>query len=439
MKLVILSLACLAHSVLSLSERESNSTTSSLNTTLAASSTVASSTAASSTVASSTAGPSSTRSMPIVCYYYGWAATRPNPANYDVDKIPGDLCTHVNFAYAGVAPNTWELDSQVPQYDADKELYKKFTAIKENYPKLKTLLSVGGWQHPNGVFSQMSSTPQNRQKFVTSVLRWMKEYNFDGVDLAWPFPGVDYRGGGPQDKENYVQLIKELSKALEEGAYMLTMEVPLSDEHLNPGYDIAELTKYVDWFNVHAYDLRGKWNGLTDVHSPLYSRDIDVGDLKKLNVQNGLENLVNRGAPKSKLMMGIPFFGRGYTTLIPSQHGLHAIVNGNVPANAGPFVRSNDVFSYLEICLFLKGGWTREFDNEGKCPYAYYRNQWIGYEDAESIKHKMNFLLREGYGGVYVFNNDMDDFSGLCGEPNILLKTIKNSLNQDKNDIPETL
>ncbi|EEC01936.1 chitinase, putative [Ixodes scapularis] len=280
MKIAILMLACLAHTVLGQSQRngrQTNSTISNVNST----------------------APSSTRTMPIVCYYYGWAATRPDPASYDVDKIPGDLCTHVNFAYAGVAPNTWELDSQVPRYDADKGLYKKFTAIKDDYPKLKTLLSVGGWQHPNGVFSQMSSTPQNRQKFITSVLQWMKEYNLDGVDLAWPFPGVDYRGGGPQDKENYVQLAK--------------------------------------------------------------------------------------------------------------------------------------------ICLFLKSGWTREFDDQGKAPYAYYNNQWIGYEDTESIKHKMNFLLREGYAGVYVFNNDMDDFRGLCGEPNVLLKTIRNSLNQDKNDIAETL
>uniref|UniRef100_V5ICA0 Putative catalytically inactive chitinase-like lectins n=1 Tax=Ixodes ricinus TaxID=34613 RepID=V5ICA0_IXORI len=420
MKIAILTLACLAHTVLGQSQRngrQTNSTILNVNSTAA----------------------SSTHTMPIVCYYYGWAATRPDPASYDVDKIPGDLCTHVNFAYAGVAPNTWELDSQVPRYDADKGLYKKFTAIKEDYPKLKTLLSVGGWQHPNGVFSQMSSTPQNRQKFITSVLQWMKEYNLDGVDLAWPFPGVDYRGGGPQDKENYVQLAKELSKELRENGLMLTMEVPLSDEHLNPGYDIDELAKYVDWFNVHAYDLRGKWNGVTDVHSPLFPRDIDVGDQQKLNVKDGLENLVSRGAPKSKLVMGIPFFGRGFTLLDRSQHGLHAIINGNIPPNPGPFVKSSDVYSYFEICLFLKSGWTREFDDQGKAPYAYYNNQWIGYEDTESIKHKMNFLLREGYAGVYVFNNDMDDFRGLCGEPNILLKTIRNSLNQDKNDIAETL
>ncbi|CAN7940855.1 unnamed protein product, partial [Ixodes hexagonus] len=320
-------------------DRITNSTTSSVNATRVGSSTVASSTAA-----------SSTKAMPLVCYYYGWAATRPDPASYDVDKIPGDLCTHVNFAYAGVAPNTWVLDSQVPQYDADKELYRKFTAIKENFPNLKTLLSVGGWQHPNGVFTQMSSSAQNRRKFVTSVLQWMKEFNLDGVDLAWPFPGIDYRGGVPQDKENYVQLVKELSSELKAIGLLLTMEAPLSDEHLDAGYDIAELTKYVDWFNAHAYDLRGKWNGITDVHSPLFPRDIDVGALKTLNVKDGLENLVNRGAPKSKLVMGIPFFGRGFTLLVPSQHGLHAIINSNVPASAGPFVKSHEVFSYLEVC-----------------------------------------------------------------------------------------
>lgn len=86
----------------------------------------------------------------------------------------------------------------------------------------------------------------------------------------------------------------------------------------------------------------------------------------------------------------------------------------------------------------MKANWTREFDNEGQCPYIYYRDQWIGYDDPESIKHKVNFLLEEGYGGVFVFNNDMDDFRGLCGETNALLKTIKNTLGAGKNDVPHT-
>lgn len=88
------------------------------------------------------------------------------------------------------------------------ELFKNFTAIKTKYPQLKTLLSVGGWQQENGVFSALVRNADRRALFIESVLLWMKEYNLDGVDMAWRFPGVSYRGGSPRDKENYASLIR---------------------------------------------------------------------------------------------------------------------------------------------------------------------------------------------------------------------------------------
>lgn len=391
--------------------------------------------ATSATTSTTTRSGATTERAPVVCYYYGWANTRPNPANYGVEDIPGDLCTHVNFAYAGVEPGTWELKSEVPEYERNRELFKNFTAIKTRYTQLKTLLSVGGWQHENGVFSALARNEQNRARFVESVMQWMKDYNLDGVDMAWPFPGVDYRGGSPRDKENYVALIRELANAFEGKGLLLTVKVPISEEQLNAGYNISEISRYVDWINAQAYDLRGVWNGVTDVHTPLYSRSIDVGDQKTLNVKDGLALLVSSGAPKSKVVMGIAFFGRGFTLLDPERHGLHALINRDVPPRAGPFVRSNEVFAYYEICLNLKGRWTREFDDEGKCPYAYYNDQWIGYEDPVSIRQKVEFLRQEGYRGVYVFNNDLDDFRGFCGETNALLKTIKESLYGEKNEV----
>nr|AIR95100.1 glycosyl hydrolase 18-like chitinase long isoform [Amblyomma americanum] len=438
MKLIALPLALLLACALGMPQQDGDATTPSTSSTslsTSAASSVSTSQAPANATSSTTTGAASSGRSPVVCYYYGWANTRPNPANYGVDDIPGDLCTHVNFAYAGVDPQTWELKSEVPEYEGNRELFKNFTAIKTRYTQLKTLLSVGGWQHENGVFSAMAANSNRRALFIESVLRWMKEYNLDGVDMAWPFPGVSYRGGSPRDKENYASLIRELAGAFEGKGLLLTVVVPLPEEFLEAGYDIPEISKHVDWINAQAYDLRGVWNGVTDVHTPLYSRSIDIGPQKTLNVKDGLARIVSSGAPKSKVVMGIAFFGRGFTLLDPAQHGLHALVNRDVPPRPGPFVRSNEVFAYYEICLNLKGNWKREFDEEGKCPYVYYRDQWIGYDDAVSIRHKINFLLQEGYRGVYVFNNDLDDFRGFCGETNILLKTIKEGLNGNKNEI----
>ncbi|XP_064455909.1 endochitinase-like [Ornithodoros turicata] len=374
-----------------------------------------------------------TSDLPVVCYYYGWANTRPHPMNYEPEDLPGDLCTHVNFAFAGVDAETFELKSEVPQYEANRALFKKFTSIKAKYPHLKTVLSIGGWQHNLRSFSPMVSSQATRQRFIRSLISWMDEYDFDGADMYWMYPAVPERGGAPTDRENYVQLLKEIREVFREKKLLLTLEIPILPKYLDPGYDVAELSKYVDWFNVHTFDLRGRWNGVTDVHSPLYSRSIDVGEFKTLNVKDGMEKLVARGAPKKKLLMGIPFLGRQFTLLDEAQHGLHAIINPSVTPNEGAFVRSSEVMGYYEICLLLRSSWVREFDTEGKCPYAYQKNMWVGYDDVDSIDYKTMFLIEAGYGGMHVFNVDLDDFRGICGATNPLLKAINARLRPSQN------
>jgi GH18 family chitinase len=65
-----------------------------------------------------------------------------------------------------------------------------------------------------------------------------------------------------------------------------------------------------------------------------------------------------------------------------------------------------------------------------KIPYAVKGNQWIGFDDLQSIKDKIEFLKSERLGGAMVWSIDTDDFKGLCGhEKYPLLKTISGELN----------
>lgn len=53
----------------------------------------------------------------IVCYYSAWAFTRLEPMNYDIENIPGSLCTHVIYSFVGIDNKTYELKSIDPNYD----------------------------------------------------------------------------------------------------------------------------------------------------------------------------------------------------------------------------------------------------------------------------------------------------------------------------------
>ncbi|XP_064474662.1 endochitinase-like [Ornithodoros turicata] len=363
---------------------------------------------------------------PIVCYYYGWANNRPRPMNYDIGDIRGNLCTHVNLAFAAIHPETFQLHSVIPSYADNATRYKEFTSIKEKFVFVKTLLSVGGWEYGNGVFSEMARDASYRYRFVKSALVWLREYGFDGLDISWQYPGKPDRGGSADDKTNFVLLMKDLHNAFMAEKFLLTTSIPIDPIILQNGYDVASLSRYVDWFNVFAHDLRGRWTGRADVHSPLKRRPcIDEGYYKTLNAEDGLKLLTKLGAPKAKLMVGIAFYGRTYVLQDPTVSYLGAPINQHILAKPGPFVMSSDVLAYYEICMKCKDGtWTRGYDSEGQCPYAYSGDQWVGYEDPESVSAKVDFVMDNDYGGVMVFNVDMDDFRGVCGGKHPLLNVI---------------
>lgn len=96
------------------------------------------------------------------------------------------------------------------------------------------------------------------------------------------------------------------------------------------------------------------------------------------------------------------FYGRSYILGDASntKPGTYIVKweNGGDP---GEYTQARGFMSYYEICLRLKSeNWTRDYDSVGKCPYMYSGKNWIGYEDADSLQIKMQWLKEKGYAGV---------------------------------------
>ena len=127
-----------------------------------------------------------------------------------------------------------------------------------------------------------------------------------------------------------------------------------------------------------------------------------------------MKNWADEGVPKSKLVMGLAFFGRSFMLSDTARHKPGDPSAGT--GKPGEASESPGNLYYVEICERLKRGWTRVYDDETKTPYAYKGNEWVGYDDTESIRHKTELINHEGYAGAMIWQVDQDDANDLCGD-----------------------
>jgi len=126
------------------------------------------------------------------------------------DEINITNLTHLNFAFASIDPTSFNVTPVDPE---DLVLYPQFTNLKTEI--MQTWISIGGFSFsdPGPTFttwSDMVSNLTSRCAFIASLVDFMDEYGFQGVDLDWEYPGVAARGGSPQDTANLVSLVQQM-------------------------------------------------------------------------------------------------------------------------------------------------------------------------------------------------------------------------------------
>lgn len=182
----------------------------------------------------------------------------------------------------------------------------------------------------------------------------------------------------------------------------------------------------MDFINLMTYDLHGSYEGRTGQNSPLYASSMDTN--LQLNQDACVRAWIAAGASPSKLLLGIGFYGRSYTLSNSAATALGAITIG--AGKAGKYSEEPGMLTYLEICELQKGGgWTTVFDNEQKNPYTYSGNQWVGYDDVQSITLKAAYAKNMKLGGVMVWTVNSDDRANVCGQGEFpLMKAIRTEL-----------
>ena len=132
-----------------------------------------------------------------------------------IGEIPVDMLTHliVSFGYINSNFEVTNMDGVSP------DVYHNVGNVKARNPAIKLIIALGGWTFSDPgpwqeIFPTLVATESNRATFIQNLLGWLDEYDYDGVDFDWEYPGAGDRGGSKGDGENYTALFRELRAAI---------------------------------------------------------------------------------------------------------------------------------------------------------------------------------------------------------------------------------
>lgn len=353
----------------------------------------------------------------MIGYFAAWGVYG---RDYHVADVPAHLLTHINYAFANISDDGRCVLGD-PYADTDKAYpgdswdegakrgsFHQLAILKEAHPHLRTLISVGGWTW-SGKFSDVALTSTSRATFASSCVDFMIEHGFDGIDLDWEYPvggGLPTNVSRPEDKQNYTLLLAELRSRLDaRGAadgrsYLLTIAAPAGPSTI-ANMPASDMHAHLDWINLMTYDFHGSWSAMTNFHAPLAASSSDPSPdpatRDHLNVQSAVQAYRNAGVPADKLVVGVPFYGRGWASVAPQGNGLYQSFSG---APQGTWEAG--VFDYHDLAANYVPTYTRYWHDEARVPWLYNAatGVMISYEDPESIAHKTTYIRNENLGGV---------------------------------------
>nr|AAP04616.1 chitinase [Metarhizium rileyi] len=341
-------------------------------------------------------------------YFTNWGIYGRNcqPADLPASQISHVLYSFMNLRADGTiySGDTYaDTDKHYPNdswNDVGNNVYgcvKQFFLLKKANRKMKVMLSIGGWTWSTN-FPAAASTAATRATFAKSAVTFMKDWGFDGIDIDWEYPADDTQA------TNMVLLLQAVRAELDAYAanfapgyhFLLSIAAPAGPDN-HKKLHFTELGTVLDHVNLMAYDYAGSWGNYSGHDANVYSDSSNL-NATPFNTDDAVNAYVKGGVPASKIVLGMPVYGRSFQ----QTDGI-----GKPYSGVGSGSWENGVWDYKAL---PKPGATVEYDSVAKGYYSYDAStkELISFDTPAMVKEKVTYLQGKGLGGSMFWEASAD-------------------------------
>jgi chitinase len=343
------------------------------------------------------------------------SASKLNTIVYAFGNTTGGQCSvgdsYADYDKAYTAADS--VDGVADTWDAGalRGNFGQLRRLKKMHPGLKVLWSFGGWTWSGG-FTQAAANPA---AFANSCYSLVKDSRwsdvFDGIDIDWEYPNACGLQCDTSGREGYKNLIAALRSKF--GSSALITSAITADGTSGGKIDAADYAgaaQYLNWFDPMTYDYYGAFNptGPTAPHSPL--TNFAGAPNPGFDSATAIAKLKSAGIPASKLLLGIGFYGRGWT-------GVTQNAPGGTATGAAPGTYEAGIEDYKVLKTRCPATGT-----VGGTAYARCGSEWWSYDTPATIAGKMSYAKQQGLGGSFFWELSGDTANGE------LITALKNGL-----------